>query len=86
MRTEEIFWGEQWRWERPGEEEEPAWKGGGETVVGVSWGQRAGSGSLQPHPPHSPCSSQRVALKHKCDHLLLGQEPPRGIPFPWGEV
>lgn len=32
------FLGRQWRWERPGEEEEPGWEGGGEMVVGVSWG------------------------------------------------
>ena len=66
-------------------EEEPGCKGGSEMVVGESWAkeQEVGPSSLTPHTPYA---AARVALKHKCDHLLLGQEPPRGIPFPWGEV
>lgn len=52
------FSGGQWRWERPAEEEEPAWKRASEMVGWGVLGQRAGSGSLQPHPPHSPCSSE----------------------------
>lgn len=77
------FLGGQWRWERPGDEEEPAWKRASEMVVGESWAkeQEVGPSSLTPHIPHA---AARVALKHKGDHLLLGQEPPRGIPYPWG--